>query len=200
MRANDHGTGGNLQSVLFVCTGNIFRSVTAEYALKARLGSDMSHVISSAGIDVKPQSMHAWVQARLREKGADLTTHIPRRLTRELVESADLVIAMGRNHQLFVREQFGRDVPLFNQVCLGHDQPIVLGDRYHLGHGTSPSFSPLLTRFYDTDCQRRFILGLDRTFFLHLLAAVSGIASSIGAILKYVLYFPQYPLQIDFAE
>ena len=22
----------------------------------------------------------------------------------------------------------------------------------HLGHGTSPSFSPPLTRFYDTDC------------------------------------------------
>ena len=90
MRANDHGTGGNLQSVLFVCTGNIFRSVTAEYALKARLGSDMSHVISSAGIDVKPQSMHAWVQARLREKGADLTTHIPRRLTWSKVPTSSL--------------------------------------------------------------------------------------------------------------
>ena len=86
MRVNDHGSGGKLQSVLFVCTGNIFRSVTAEYALKVRLGPDTSHVISSAGIDAKPQSMHAWVQARLREKGADLTTHIPRQLTRELVE------------------------------------------------------------------------------------------------------------------
>ena len=125
MRVNDHGSGGNLQSVLFVCTGNIFRSVTAEYALKAHLGPDTSHVISSAGIDAKPQSMHALVQARLREKGADLTTHIPRQLTRELVESADLVIAMGRNHQRFVKEQFGRSVPLFNQVCLGHDQPIL---------------------------------------------------------------------------
>lgn len=114
-----------LQSVLFVCTGNIFRSVTAEYALKARLGPDTSCVVSSAGIDAKPQSMHAWVQARLCEKGADLTTHVPRQLTKELVEAADLIIAMGRNHQAFVREQFGRDIPLFNQVCLGHDQPIL---------------------------------------------------------------------------
>lgn len=121
----DHCSEGNRQSVLFVCTGNIFRSVTAEYALKARLGSGLSCVVSSAGIDVKPQSMHGWVQARLREKGADLTTHVPRQLTRELVEGADLVIAMGRNHQLFVREQFGRDAPLFNQICLGHDQPIL---------------------------------------------------------------------------
>ena len=114
-----------LQSVLFVCTGNIFRSVTAEYALKARLGPGMSCVVSSAGIDAKPQSVHAWVQARLREKGVDLSRHVQRQLTKELVEAADLVIAMGRNHQAFVREQYGRDIPLFNQVCLGHDQPIL---------------------------------------------------------------------------
>ena len=114
-----------LQSVLFVCTGNIFRSVTAEYALKARLGPGMSCVVSSAGIDAKPQSVHAWVQARLREKGVDLSRHVQRQLTKELVEAADLVIAMGRNHQAFVREQYGRDIPLFNQVCLGRDQPIL---------------------------------------------------------------------------
>jgi protein-tyrosine phosphatase len=99
--------------------------VTAEYALKARLGPDTSCVVGSAGIDVKPQSMHAWVQARLREKGVDPTRHIQRQLTKELVEGVDLVIAMGRNHQAFVQKEFGRDVPLFNQVCLGHDQPIL---------------------------------------------------------------------------
>jgi hypothetical protein len=31
---------------------------------------------------------------------------------------------MGQNHQIFIREQFGRDVPLFNQICLGQDTPI----------------------------------------------------------------------------
>ena len=67
---NKNHPSGNSQSVLFVCTGNIFRSVTAEYALKARLGAGTSYVVSSAGIDVKAQSMHEWVLARLREKGA----------------------------------------------------------------------------------------------------------------------------------
>jgi len=32
---------------------------------------------------------------------------------------------MGRDHQAFVREQFGHDIPLFNQICLGHDTPIL---------------------------------------------------------------------------
>jgi len=117
--------GGKLRSVLFVCTGNIFRSMTAEFALKAGLGLGTFCVVSSAGIDVKPQSVHDWVQIRLQEKGADTTRHVQRQLTKELVEAADLVIAMGRNHQAFVREQFGRDVSLFNQICLGHDQPIL---------------------------------------------------------------------------
>jgi protein-tyrosine-phosphatase len=99
--------------------------MAAEYALKAGLGIGTSCLVSSAGIDVKPQSVHDWVQIRLREKGADTTTHVQQQLTRELVGAADLVIAMGRNHQVFIREQFGRDVPLFNQVCLGHNQPIL---------------------------------------------------------------------------
>jgi protein-tyrosine phosphatase len=99
--------------------------VAAEYALKAGLGVSTSCVVSSAGIDVKPQSVHDWVQTKLREKGADPTSHVQRQLTQELVDAADLVIAMGRDHQVFVRKQFGRDVPLFNQVCLGHDQPIL---------------------------------------------------------------------------
>ena len=125
MGNDENRSEGSLDSVLFVCTGNIFRSVTAEYALKARLGPGTACVVSSAGIDVKPQYIHACVQTRLREKGADLTTHVPRQLTKELVERACLVLAMGRNHQVFIREQFGRDVSLFNQICLDHDQPIL---------------------------------------------------------------------------
>lgn len=168
MGNTENRPGGKPQSVLFVCTGNIFRSVTAEYALKARLGAGTSYVVSSAGIDAKAQSMHEWVLARLREKGADPTSHVQRQLTEKLVAAADLVIAMGRNHQAFIREEYGQDVPLFNQICLGHDKPILdlheaIPDwetdperaRAYVcsvidtvwANGTSPSFSPPLDRF-----------------------------------------------------
>lgn len=99
MEQDEIGSDGKLQSVLFVCTANIFRSVTAEYALKARLGADTSCAVRSAGIDAKPQPVHAWVHTRLRQKGADLTTHVQRQLTKEMVEAGDVVIAMGRDHQ-----------------------------------------------------------------------------------------------------
>ena len=125
MGNNANRQSGKPRSVLFVCTGNIFRSVTAEYALKARLGVGTSYVVSSAGIDARAQSMHEWVLARLREKGADPTCHVQRQLTEELIEAADIVVAMGRNHQAFIRKEYGHDVPLFNQICLGRDQPVL---------------------------------------------------------------------------
>ena len=51
---DENRSGGKFQSVLFVCTGNIFRSVTAEYALKIRLGGDTSCVVGSAGSTSSP--------------------------------------------------------------------------------------------------------------------------------------------------
>jgi protein-tyrosine phosphatase len=113
-----------IQSVLFVCTGNIFRSLAAEHAFKSKLEDKSACIVGSAGIDAKPQAVHEWALARLEMRGADASTHVPRRLTRKLVEEADLVVAMGRNHQTFIRERFGRHVPLFNQVCFGRDEPI----------------------------------------------------------------------------
>lgn len=114
-----------IQSVLFVCTGNIFRSLAAEHALKMMLKGHSSCLIGSAGIDVKPQAVPEWVQTRLHLRGADVTAHVQRQLTREMVEEADLVIAMAHNHQAFIRERFERDVPLFNHVCFDRDEAIL---------------------------------------------------------------------------
>jgi len=113
------------RSILFVCTGNIFRSLAAEQALKVLLGPSSSFLVGSAGIDAKPQAVHNWVKTRLSMNGADPSSHVQRQLTSEMVENADLIIAMGRNHQDFLRERFGRDVPLYNQVCCDRDEPIL---------------------------------------------------------------------------
>ena len=111
-----------LQSVLFVCTGNIFRSLVAEYALKRML---QTWVVGSAGIEAKPQVVHEWVQARLKAKGADATLHVQRRLSQKLIEETDLIIAMASSHQAFIREQYGREVPLFNFLCFERNDSIL---------------------------------------------------------------------------
>lgn len=113
------------QSILFVCTGNIFRSLVAEYAMRARLGSESQYFVGSAGIEAKPQTIHPVISARLIQKGADPSAHVQRKLTEEVIERVDLIIAMGLDHREFIQRRFGRTVPLFNEVSSGRETPIL---------------------------------------------------------------------------
>lgn len=118
-------TGRDLPSILFVCSGNVFRSLVAEYALKAQVSPDAPGRIGSAGIEALPQTVHPLIQSRLREKGADPSRHVQRKLTAVLLEEAEVVIAMGLNHRDFIRQAFGRDALLFNQICFGRDEGVL---------------------------------------------------------------------------
>lgn len=112
-------------SILFVCTGNVFRSMVAEHAMRTHLGPESGYLIGSAGIEAKPQTIHPVILARMIEKGADPSRHAQRMLTREIVDHADLIIAMGLNHRDFIQQNFGRTVPLFNEVSFGTELPIL---------------------------------------------------------------------------
>lgn len=114
-----------VQSILFVCTGNVFRSMAAEYALRAQLGHQSSYRIESAGIEAKANSIHPVISKRLIQRGTDPSAHIPQRLTKKLIDRNDLVIAMGLGHREFIHKQFGLNVPLFNEVSFGEEIPIL---------------------------------------------------------------------------
>ncbi|HXV68821.1 MAG TPA: low molecular weight phosphatase family protein [Nitrospira sp.] len=113
------------QSILFVCTGNIFRSMVAEYAVRAQIGSTDQYRVESAGIEATPQTIHPIIRVRLLQKGADPSAHVQRTLTRDVLERADFIIAMGQNHRAFIQEHFGRTAPLFNEVSFGRATPIL---------------------------------------------------------------------------
>ncbi len=114
-----------VQSVLFVCTANVFRSMAAEYALRAQLGEHSTYRVGSAGIDAKPGAIHPVIVNRLLTKGADPAAHIPRGLTKQLVKQHDIIIAMGLGHREFIQQRFGLKVPLFNEVSFGKETPIL---------------------------------------------------------------------------
>jgi protein-tyrosine-phosphatase len=83
-------------NVLFVCTGNTCRSPLAE-AIARSLAAGGEVVFASAGWaadDDGPAEANAVAVAR--DAGLDLTAHRTRRLTRELVEDAALVLALDR--------------------------------------------------------------------------------------------------------
>jgi protein-tyrosine phosphatase len=114
-----------MTSILFVCTGNIFRSMTAEYALKARLEPGSPVRVSSAGTVALPQEMHPDVRAYLLQRGIDASQHQQRKVSVELLRASDLVIAMSVEHQVSLFDTFQYRAPLFNEVCHGRSEPLL---------------------------------------------------------------------------
>ncbi len=100
----------------------------AEYALKALVGPQAEYTISSAGIEAhsaRVGPLPPSISEPVRAKGADLSRHVQRRLTRELLERADLPVAMGLGHREFVRQRYRRDILLFNEICYRRAEPVL---------------------------------------------------------------------------
>jgi protein-tyrosine phosphatase len=107
-----------MRQVLFVCTGNVFRSMTAEYALRRALDGRPDILVSSAGTADMTCEVDARVSAYLRTLGFDISGHRRRTLTAGMLERSATVIAMSTDHREFIAQRFGRhEVPLFTQAC-----------------------------------------------------------------------------------
>src|SRR5262245_13883694 len=107
-----HKLVNTMPSILFVCTGNIFRSMTAEYALKARLAPRSPLRVGSAGTLAIPQEMHPDIRAYLVQREMDPSQHRQRKVSMELLRATDLAIAMSTDHQSFLFETFQYRAPL----------------------------------------------------------------------------------------
>jgi len=117
-----------MHRVLFVCTGNIFRSLTAEYALREILGANSGIVVASAGTEDFPHVVSPLVRDYLLARGLDVSAHRRRTLTAEILEEPGPVIAMSTEHRAVLAERFDRiGVPLFTEACgiLGEPLPDV---------------------------------------------------------------------------
>lgn len=114
-----------MTSILFICSGNIFRSMVAEYALKSLLGPSSPYIVGSAGTEALPQHIHPLIRERLMARGSDPSNHIARKLTQELLDEVTLPVAMGLNHRDCIRQRFNREVRLFNEICFQKCEPIL---------------------------------------------------------------------------
>jgi protein-tyrosine phosphatase len=92
-----------MSSILMVCTGNVCRSPIAEGllrdALLARLGDAAPDVASAGtsgweGSPAMPESVEA-----VAERGCDISAHVARELTTDMIGEADLVIGMAGEHR-----------------------------------------------------------------------------------------------------
>lgn len=114
-----------MTSVLFVCTGNVFRSLTAEYSLRRQLGGKTNISVSSAGTMHAPDLMvRDDVASYLSAKGFDVSGHQRRTLSDSLIRKADLVVAMSIEHKTALLDTFATDALLFTEACGGKAEPL----------------------------------------------------------------------------
>ena len=106
-----------MKRVLFVCTGNIFRSLAAERSLRRALGDRADIHVSSAGTVDFPHVVRPNVREYLRSKGFDVSQHQRRTLSSAILEESHLVIAMSVDHRDYISGRFGRSAPLFLEAC-----------------------------------------------------------------------------------
>lgn len=105
-----------VRSVLFVCTGNTCRSPLAEVLAKKwlsdQLGCTIAElpargvVVRSAGVAAYPGDPASEFSFQVAtECGADLSEHRSQPVNPQLIDEADLIVAMTRSHaaMLFVR-------------------------------------------------------------------------------------------------
>jgi len=95
-------TPANIQSILFVCTGNTCRSPLAAGFLKKLLERNpLGEIkIGSAGLAALPGSPPSFHSLRVAlENSVSLEDHQARLVTSELIDNADLIVVMEPGHQ-----------------------------------------------------------------------------------------------------
>lgn len=99
------------QTVLFVCTGNYYRSRYAEYIFNARRPAGLAWVAESRGFapsSLNPGPVSREAAGRLREQGeAPAIFRNPVRLTTADLDQATLVVMLDEDeHRPYMQERF----------------------------------------------------------------------------------------------
>ena len=92
-----------IQRILIVCVGNICRSPMAEALLRDRLRGRNVAVESAGLAALVGKPIDADAGAVLAAQGLAADTHCARKLTPELIASADLVLAMDQRQLSAIR-------------------------------------------------------------------------------------------------
>ena len=119
--------------ITFVCTDNFGRSVIAEYCLRYYCQkNDVRDVkVASAGIyaysDTSQFSLAHYNE--LKRFGIDASNHIRRQLDDSVLKGSDILVAMDIFHQKFIKDKYGIDAPLFNEIYKGKHSSIIVHNK-----------------------------------------------------------------------
>jgi protein-tyrosine phosphatase len=108
--------------VIFVCTQNVFRSMSAHYlAVKYLKENNITDFeIDSCGtVAYSWESPYQHTINLLKNKGIDVRTHKNKKIDKNLAEGSQFLICMTNDHKNYVKNNFAVDSFLFNELALG---------------------------------------------------------------------------------
>ena len=103
-----------LTRILFICHGNICRSVMAEFVMKElcrQAGVDTQFEIASAAVSREEigNDIYPPAKRKLREKGIPFTSHAARQITRADYAYYDYIICADRSNLRWLERIIGED-------------------------------------------------------------------------------------------
>ena len=119
--------------IIFVCHGNICRSVMAEFIFKNLVkekGIDKSFEISSAGVSSEEEGNDIYPPAKreLRRHNIPFTSHYAHRITDEEFRENNLIVALDSSNMRRLLSRFGKDDKIKMLLDRDVDDPWYTGD------------------------------------------------------------------------
>jgi len=112
--------------ILFVCKGNVYRSFAAEYFSKEYIkNNNLSEFeVSSAGTEAGNYDLVP-LNVILKKLNIDSSKHKKRKVSKKILQENDLVIAMDKYNQKYLKDHFNVGSVLFNEFCNDEDTGII---------------------------------------------------------------------------
>jgi protein-tyrosine-phosphatase len=119
-----------MYKILFICTDNVGRSLTAKYLFEdwLRKNNRDDIAVSSAGINATSDVSSFTMDhiGKLKEMGVDVVGYTTTQLTYEVLKEHNLAIVMDTEEQLWVREKFNVEIPLYNEIYKNEKTPVLI--------------------------------------------------------------------------
>lgn len=109
-----------IMNILFVCTQNVFRSLSAHKITEKYLKDNniAEYKIDSAGtIAHSWESPYSHTLYKLKELGISDLKHTNKKVTKQLVNWANIIIVMTHSHKEYIESNFGSKAYLFNELA-----------------------------------------------------------------------------------
>lgn len=123
--------------ILFVCTANIFRSMSAEYLTKKCIKDNkiINIQVSSAGTVADQEPPFSYTLNRLEYYWCNANEHKQQKITNDVLKDKDFIICMAKHHQEAIKALWYESV-LFNFVAYGQKKDVLDEWEYEQAYGS----------------------------------------------------------------